>query len=436
MAITITKAPYNVSPSGNYSLFTISSNITNLIYFQLDVIEINNNKIITSSKYFPRPNNPSEVSFDLSTILKNLVETEVNNDNAVIASVVDGTLEYRLKITEYIASGADIITGEVYDNLNDKYLIWDAELDRVLFNKYNQYSFNVNDNQPIHFLSTKQQITKQSSTSAELLYFLNSNNIATKVRINLYKSNGDLKDSIVVPLPEGDLIRLNVSAKILNTIHDIDFSDVGHYRVELLNDLDEVKSETKAYILENAHCSYKPINIIYKNSLGGFDSWQFYNPIETVNITKTTMNTNVLRPDNNGQLNDNNNGVLNSDTKIINVKNKSTFKVFSDTLNDYESIALREIYTSSAVFVELQDNTLVPITIKGNSYKVQQKYTNGTKGIRVELEFESLFIPSNYSLGNGVELSSAMLLTNDLPVPVTPASGIIYHNSNNGILTL
>lgn len=435
--ITIQNAPATFTPAGNSVIFQLTSDNPNIVYFQVQVVSVPANATIINQKYYVRPDYPNGVAFNLSDILSNLVETKVNNSpNILAAHVEDASVRYRLIITEKINDNGVVISGAVYNVPADKYTVWNAKLSRLLFSVYNQNEYVVNSSYTCKFLSLKEQITKQSATSTEHLYFIN-NGLATTARIRLYNTAGVQIQNYLANIPAGNVIRLNVSPKTLYNLYAADFSNVGHYRVDLLDVNGTVVSQEKVYLFSGYPCHLQPVNLLFTNSLGGLESFTFFNPIESISVTKTTLKTNPLQL-NNGVYADHANGIINPSEKIISSNSISTFKVFSDALSDEETIMLKELITSENVYLELSDNqTLVPISIKETNYDVLLRRTNGYKLNRLSISFstQSGQIPSKSDLfGSGVGSASIQFI--NMPVPPTYNNGVIYHDASNGTVNL
>ncbi|MCX2474085.1 hypothetical protein OQZ33_07065 [Pedobacter sp. MC2016-05] len=436
--INIVNAPFPYQPVGNTNVFQITSSDERIVYFLVEVINAVSNQIIASLKFHVRPDTPNGVSFNLSDILSSQVETKINNSNEAIALAIDdASITYRLAITEYINVDGKIIQGDFYSHTNDKYTVWDASFDRLLFTAYIQDKHVTNSNFKAKFLSLKEQISNQTGTSSEHLYFINQNNLAVKTRIRVYDTNGTQINLFEANLPSGVVIRLNVSPKTIYHLFNADFSNVGHYRVDLIDINGHVVSEEKVYKYTSDACNLQPINLLFTNSLGGVESFTFFNPIESIQVTKTSLKTNVIQLVN-GVYSDNQNGLVNPTERIISSSAVSTFKVFSDVLSDNETIMLKELITSKSVWVELNDNkTLIPITITNSSYNVNLRRTNGYKLNRPEVSFttQTGFIPSSSDLfGEGN--NNVMIQFQDMPLAPTYNNGVIYHSGDNGVISI
>lgn len=424
--ITIVKSPAQYSPAGNPIIFQVTSNDINILYFNVQLINVPSGDTISNLKYYVRPDFTNGVSFNLSDILSNLVETKINSSSQVLAAPIpQATVSYRLVITERINQNGTVVNGATYSNTNDKFTVWNGEFSRLLMSAYVQDKWVANSTTPAKFLSLKEQISKQSGTSTEQLYFINRDNLAKQCRIRTYDVSGNQNHLYVASIPSGDMVRFNVAPKVIYNLYNTDFSTVGHYRVDLLDANSNVVSEEKVYKYVGYKCTLQPVNILFTNSLGGLESFTFFNPIQTTSVSKTMLKQNVLQM-NNGIYSDNKDGVLNQSDRIINVNSTSTFKVFSDVLTDHETIMLMELIISKNVYVELSDNkTLVPITITNNNYQVLLRKTNGFKLNRLELNYtaQSGFIPSKSELfGSGT--GSAQIQFQDMPLPPDGNEGV------------
>ncbi|WP_316736272.1 hypothetical protein [Pedobacter aquatilis] len=435
--ITIQNAPASFTPAGNPIIFQLTSDNSNIVYFQVQVVQVPSNQTIINQKFYVRPDYPNGVSFNLSSILSNLVETKVNNSpNVLAAAIDDASVSYRLIITEKINDNGVVISGAVYNVPTDNYTVWNAKFDRLLFTVYNQNEYVVNGSYTCKFLSLKEQISKQSATSTEHLYFIN-NGLAAKARIRLYNIAGVQVANYIANLPAGNVIRLNVSPKTLYNLYGADFTNIGHYRVDLLDGFDNVVSQEKVYLFGGYPCHLQPVNLLWTNSLGGVESFTLFNPIESIAVAKTKLKTNPLQLDN-GVYSDHSNGIINPTEKLISSSSESTFKIFSDVLTDEETIMLKELITSENVYLELSDNqTLLPINIKETNYDVLLRRTNGYKLNRLNISYstQSGFIPSKSDLfGSGVGSASIQFI--NMPVPPTYNNGVVYHNASNGTVNL
>ncbi|WP_316797317.1 hypothetical protein [Pedobacter agri] len=385
--ISIIKKPFRYQPAGNPAIFQIESNNPDIVYFEVKVAEALTEAILINQRYFIRPNYVTGVSFNLSNVLTNLVQLKLNNTINLAAAVEDATLSYKLIITEKVNSSGSLINGSVYSDVN-LYTVWDGSFDRQLFSLFNPDDYIVNSNKLAKFLSIKPTISNQSDNSLEHLHFLNGDNLATKVRIRTFDKSGNQLNLVAEELPEGLMIKLNVSPRNLTEVLGIDFSSVGYYKIDLLNLDDEIISETKQYNYLVESCNLEPVNFLFTTSLGGVESFTFYNPKQSINTTKTTLKSNVLQL-NGGVYSDNIAGVLNQTDKIISSVSKSTYTVFSNPLTDSETIYLKELISSQNVYVEnsLNDN-LIPVTIKNNNYSVALRKTSGGKLNRLEIQYE------------------------------------------------
>jgi hypothetical protein len=384
--ISITNQPNTFTPASNPVIFQLTSSNPNVIGFIVDVLAVPTDLLIYKGVYNVSPNFNNGAYFNLSKVLENVVDYQLNPDLTTIASSIGQSIKsYRLKITERIISGSTIVNGDEYDDIDDKLYIWNAELNRLKFSHYNQDDYVMNDNQPAKFLTNKPNYAKQSSTSLEYLYYLNDD-IATDVLIKTYYPNGTTYTANVLPLPESVMGRLSVSPKVLVNELPIDFDNVGSYTVALVNASGDLVSEIRTYKYQPDKSYQEPINLLWLNTLGGVDSFTFYNPRESVNVSKTTIKKQIYKMVG-IDYTDKINGIYNPEEEVLNVVNTSTYKVISNPLSDLESVWLKSLIESKQVWIELDNGELFPISVKNTSYDVLLKKYNTDKLNRLELEF-------------------------------------------------
>ncbi len=166
----------------------------------------------------------------------------------------------------------------------------------------------------------------------------------------------------------------------------VDFINISYYTFHLEDGDDVRKTEIRKYFYEKLACHLEPINLIWENSLGGFDSYQFVNVQETNNITRNTIKKNIFRIDN-GYYTDRSGEVLNSSEEIINVTQQGSYTANSGFISDSESYWFNSLFTSTQVFVELSDESLVPVIVTNSSYQIQKQKYNKTSFNSIQVTY-------------------------------------------------
>jgi hypothetical protein len=176
------------------------------------------------------------------------------------------------------------------------------------------------------------------------------------------------------------------------------------------------------------------VNIHFVNTLGALETFQFFNPRESIEVSKTTIKKHPFKLDSSGTYSDINNGVFNADEEILNVNSKANYRVITNPLTDAESIWLKELIASKQVYVELISGALVPVMIKNNNYNVLLKKYSGGKLNRLELEYSVAggIIPTNESFYGYGGNDSSQIITLDIDTTPEQSDVIIYHDSTNG----
>ena len=321
MAITINSSPQKYSPSNNPNIWTISSNSSSIVYFLVDVKDTVTSNIITTLKFYPSPVTPLSSSFNLQTVLKNLVNAQLVNDNVVVQPITTGIKSYRLKITEKLLVNGSIYDGTVLENTSDAYYYWDAELPDAYFNYYNSNEFVVTSGRTNNFLTSKPNNSYVHFWSTEYLYFINQVGTGlNKVVIKTYNAAG-LKATYnsVITFGSNIMFRINVSPKSLQFSLTIDYTGVNYYTVELQTSTGTVLSSVRTFKCIDVKCHKEPVNILWENEYGGYDSFSgFINPQETINVTQTSISKYNYGVNASGVYSNINGGIRNAEDVTIN----------------------------------------------------------------------------------------------------------------------
>ncbi|QEC78761.1 hypothetical protein [Mucilaginibacter ginsenosidivorax] len=323
------------------------------------------------------------------------------------ANIVDSTSAilqaYKLKVTEKLYGDAGIVDGSTLTS--GLFYVFNGLIDKISFSQYDYKNFVVTaTGSTTNFLTNKPQISNVYRTSTEYLYFLNDG-IPGYLSYNFYGFNNSPIGSVSYSLSghTTGATRVDISPNVIDTAYGLnlggEFGDMfdtpfgSNYNISTSNyftvgvtDLSgNTKSVLRTYILKDTGCKNVPVQIMFANQLGGYDSLMMFNPRETIDVTKTSLTKNPLTL-NSGVYTDNFNNVFNDESEVINVQSVSTFKVISDALRDNEAIWLKELIKSPKVFIRLRNGMFYPITVTNLNYPVQQKRYS-TSLIRLELTF-------------------------------------------------
>lgn len=196
-----------------------------------------------------------------------------------------------------------------------------------------------------------------------------------------------------------NMIRLNVSPKKYIAYGINDFETIKDYNILLKDTSGNTISEIKTYRYHDTECNIEFVNILWANSIGGVDSYQFLNPQESLNVERNKISKNNINLDSyTPYLTD---GIYNPIESTISVHAKSGFKVYTRVLADDESAWLTELVKSKNIYVELTDGSLVPLQLVNTNYDIRkQKYSrNELNQYQFEFSFSDEFLPAMASAG-------------------------------------
>lgn len=428
--LTILKRPEKFTPSGNSIIWQIESDNANIIGFKVELYDNETSSLIDILNIYPTPQTPNGSFLNLSRLLSNVVNWEVNNDSLKLVVPIYKTIRaYRLKITERIVNTTSglIEDGSVYNNLSDVNYIFNAKLGRIAANNFLQVKYVINSASVTSFLTNKPNHSKVNNISAEHLYFMQDGTVSgLQVRIRTYNGSGSLIDTEVQLIPnqgQYKMYRINCSPKALMDSYNLHFTNVAYYVVDVIDGLANPRTEERVYLYEQNKCHLDYVNLMWVNALGGIDSYQFVAPQDSINVSRFTMKRNTSGINDDGIYSDLNNGVYLPSDVIIDNDVTTVTKVTSQEINDKEAYWFAELFYSKQIFVELPDTTLVPALLNNTSYSIPRlKYNRGNiNTISIEFTMAQGIIPAGVqaysSRTSSIEFIDSQMnsLVNNLP---------------------
>jgi len=404
--ITVISSPQKFSPT-NIATFNISSNSSGLTYFDVKVLNIDNS-VIARQKYYPLPNYTSGATIDLSSVLGASVDSQLLNNSNIVDLPSNMLLSYRLNIVENYLTGNTIVSGSTLTT--GAFNVWNGELKRtdVADFNYQNYAISSSTTIPLKFLTDKPLVNNIYQDSTEYLYFLNDG-LNAKVKIDFYTSgNKFLQTQYVTGITSSmSAVRLNISPANLSLNlglllgnefksqftaqfgSSVDILSTSYFNVTLVGAASgRILSETRTYIIKSTAKCKQTLQLIFSNSLGGYDSLMCSNPQESITVERSTITKYPYQLNASGAYTDLNNGIYNETTSIINSTNSSTITCVTDVLSDSSAKWLRSVITAKKVYLRLANGRLYPVSIANSSYSVQlKKYS--TNNNRLTIQFKS-----------------------------------------------
>ena len=382
MAITILKRPQSINPNSNNNIWEITSNYSNVVYFKVQLISIDG-ILMVNQKHYTKPMS-NRVLINLSSTLKDISESVLSNINDMISYT--SLPAYKIIITEYVVNNGTISEGETLEDNNINYF-FDGKENELDFIGYTTNKYNINATTKAKFLTHNKVVKTITSKQKEYLKIFNTNNLAKKLGIKCYDEDGDLIVEVKLQIANNiSVISLNVSPSLVLNIPEIkgheQFIFIQQYNISILNDVDAEISESRLYKIVDKPCYLNETNIIYKNTVGGWDSIGFNNRVESISIDKKYY----VKDD--GYIDGN--SIFQNDKENYSTTSISTYTASSDLLDDFESKQIKELLLSNRVYVVI-GYYLVEITIDNKSYKVLQRHVNGFKKNRLEIAFSTPF---------------------------------------------
>jgi hypothetical protein len=377
------------SPALNSNIWQIETDRTDLLYFLVTVTKSDGVSALSNLKIYPTPAYRNGSYIDLSEVLKNVVITTIKkNDNLV--EVLDDVYQYRLNIQEYVydesinnvSTGASLTTGF--------FNVFNGKLPKITMSDYNYQTLTLTSTSTPRFLTNK-PISAIKYWSTEYLYYLNNNRV-TGLVYTLNYSTGIVTKSF--PIATGKKSgRINISPRAL-AVNGMTLINLQSYTVHLMAG-SVVASEVLTRYYSGTDCSDSPVNIIWVNNFSGVDSYLFKNPREKINIDKVTIKTNTFGVNAAGFYVNSNDNIYQTNEQIIASDTTSNYTVVSDWLNNKEAAWIASVLSSKAVYVELTNGKLLPVTISTSSADISNsKYGNKMNSFELTFTSESGLINS------------------------------------------
>jgi hypothetical protein len=150
-------------------------------------------------------------------------------------------------------------------------------------------------------------------------------------------------------------------------------------------------TEVRKYKVLDTDCNVDYMNVIFTNSVGGVDSIQFLNPIESYKMDKMIAKKNHTNLDTPNPFMSN--GLHNTQYETYDTNTKGTIKAYTPSLTDDYNKVLMELLVSRDVYLELNNGDLVPVQVKTTAQDIKKKKFLTNDIVQYQVEFE---LPDNY----------------------------------------
>lgn len=173
MAVLIIKSPFKYSPAGNPVVFTLSTSLSNVLLFKLELHESTTGTIIYTGSIYPTPVTPTIASINISKQLQSLVRYDVDNNYSTIWAVKSKpVISYYIVATEYgVTAGALVALGTPFTS--STFFAYDATLDNLNFNNLlTANSHVINSSSLAKFLTLQPDFKSVNISSSEQLAFI------------------------------------------------------------------------------------------------------------------------------------------------------------------------------------------------------------------------------------------------------------------------
>lgn len=308
----------------------------------------------TYSLTIPRPSiNFAEFNVDLAKLIQEQIETSITIDLTSDTQIVDSTND-SVKWVKYTASYND-----------PEEVISDIEGTFVAVDGYGLYSEGVNPTKPTTDILTSASYRKVSRDGFILFPFVNNGGITS---IDVLSSNNaiDTSETITTSTLSKEVIQyLDIDVSVTTTDEYITVTTQPNGDIFTYEILDE--------------CRYEPIQVIFKNRYGVFDSITLF---KKSNISISTKNDEFINNYVSG-------GVYNTTKhqyKKLNVTAKKTIKINSGYITQSENELYEELLNSEEVYF-YQNDALLPVNVKTSSLDFKTRLNDNLVNYSLDFEY-------------------------------------------------
>ncbi|WP_449439630.1 hypothetical protein [Pedobacter steynii] len=388
--ITIASQPPLYNPAHNKNVFTITSDIPDLLYFQVKIKEVGADTI-SNLQVYPTPAFRSGSTIDISKILASNVNTIIKSSGNIIG-LTESLLTYEVNVIDYKISGNTITSGSTFTT-NDFY-VWNGKVNELDYGNYSVGDYLVTSGNTASFLTAKPNYNTNYYSTTEYLHFNNLKSDKVTIKCNYNDGTSATINKLVNALFDTAIV--DISPRKLKP-ESIDLSKLISYEIKALSGTTTLTDVV--YRKYNNSCS-ESITIVWVNKLGGVDSFSFKHATETEQVSKVTAT--ILTDD-----------IYQDDTIVIANNSNSNYSVVSDWLNNetYRWLTT-EIMNTKAAYVQLSNGRLLPIKVINSSERIKNTLTSGD--MIFNLNFSAV-AGLNIPYGDGIGFN----VTNDITKVLT-----------------
>lgn len=388
--MNLIKQPQLWTPGYNPVLYQFGSTFSSVLYFEVNIRDTAQNAIILTEKAYVTPVSPTSSDYNWQDVARDVVSWEINTDVAILAPITKSVRNIDLLVREsgLVNNRIEYLTSTFSTSAIN---VWNAKITRDEFTDY-YYSnlvFGLTSGE-IKFLTTKPNSYVVNDSSREYLYFLKSPALDATWKIETLTPTYSVISSTSGSLTStASMMRLDISPKTINGLLNgfLTASNAYAYSVQLFNG-SATASEKKIYDYEPGYpCGIDIVNILWENNLGGIDSYQFVNPIETREVERITQEKNIYRYFN-ADYTDIQKNVYNQREKIIDTNLNANYRMWTKPLTDSENNWIAGLLHSKNVFIELSNRRIYPVNLVETSYTIERGKFNPTAPIQSEWTFK------------------------------------------------
>ena len=213
--MSIIKQPQLWTTSENPVIFQFGSTYSGVLFFDINVKDVQSNALIINDKSYVTPISPTSSFYNIADITKDLVRWEIVNSNVISEPISLTTREVELEITQVgLVNNVLNILGAT--QTSDPFTVFRGKLNRVEFTNFDYNEWVLSGTQSGRFLTDKPNYYKVNDASRGYLYFLKDSSYQPYWVISVLSATGSVTADVEVQITDNVKgIRLDVSPKVI-----------------------------------------------------------------------------------------------------------------------------------------------------------------------------------------------------------------------------
>lgn len=133
--MNVNKSPLSLTPAYNPVIYQFGSTYSEALFFDVTIYDSTSNAVIVQDRTYITPVAPTQSSYNLSDVARNLVKWQIVNNTVILQPITESVREIYLEVEEWGMVGLTMSQLSATQSLTD-FRVWNGQLNRVAFSNY------------------------------------------------------------------------------------------------------------------------------------------------------------------------------------------------------------------------------------------------------------------------------------------------------------